>query len=215
MIFKWSNNYFFLFASFHFQYNKYQQDTSHISKIFLTDYKESSGQGEVYSCCSRPSLKRVLALIFTAFISVSGQKISSYFHLIIVPSVSYFLRTRYFTLYYVTEADTSLFTSCKIFGLLSSPFLGPSELEMNIGGPQYSQQQAPPNQTAPWPESILPIDQASFASQSRWVLSPQEIQESCFLSSVRYFIRAYARSQSFPFVLDHFSCIQTVSSTGM
>lgn len=44
--------------------------------------------------------------------------------------------------------------------------IGPSELEMNMGGPQYSQQ-APPNQTAPWPESILPIDQASFASQNR------------------------------------------------
>lgn len=49
------------------------------------------------------------------------------------------------------------------------PLLGPSELEMNMGGPQYNQQQAPPNQTAPWPESILPIDQASFASQNRWV----------------------------------------------
>lgn len=45
--------------------------------------------------------------------------------------------------------------------------IGPSELEMNMGGPQYNQQQAPPNQTAPWPESILPIDQASFASQNR------------------------------------------------
>uniref|UniRef100_A0A8C0MPH7 Nuclear receptor coactivator 2 n=1 Tax=Canis lupus familiaris TaxID=9615 RepID=A0A8C0MPH7_CANLF len=45
--------------------------------------------------------------------------------------------------------------------------IGPSELEMNMGGPQYSQQQAPPNQTAPWPESILPIDQASFANQNR------------------------------------------------
>uniref|UniRef100_F1RU09 Nuclear receptor coactivator n=1 Tax=Sus scrofa TaxID=9823 RepID=F1RU09_PIG len=44
--------------------------------------------------------------------------------------------------------------------------IGPSELEMNMG-PQYSQQQAPPNQTAPWPESILPIDQAPFASQNR------------------------------------------------
>ncbi|XP_072460931.1 nuclear receptor coactivator 2 isoform X3 [Notamacropus eugenii] len=44
---------------------------------------------------------------------------------------------------------------------------GPSELEMNMGGPQYSQQQAPPNQTAPWPESILPIEQASFAGQNR------------------------------------------------
>ncbi|XP_031222759.1 nuclear receptor coactivator 2 isoform X4 [Mastomys coucha] len=45
--------------------------------------------------------------------------------------------------------------------------IGPSELEMNMGGPQYNQQQAPPNQTAPWPESMLPIDQASFASQNR------------------------------------------------
>ncbi|XP_056680042.1 nuclear receptor coactivator 2 isoform X5 [Monodelphis domestica] len=44
---------------------------------------------------------------------------------------------------------------------------GPAELEMNMGGPQYSQQQAPPNQTAPWPESILPIEQASFAGQNR------------------------------------------------
>ncbi|KAM9164915.1 nuclear receptor coactivator 2 isoform 1-T4 [Pangshura tecta] len=45
--------------------------------------------------------------------------------------------------------------------------MGPSELEMNMGGPQYSQQQAPPNQTAPWPESILPIDQTSFGNQNR------------------------------------------------
>ncbi|NXS64136.1 NCOA2 protein, partial [Brachypteracias leptosomus] len=45
--------------------------------------------------------------------------------------------------------------------------MGPSELEMNMGGPQYSQQQAPPNQTAPWPDSILPIDQASFGTQGR------------------------------------------------
>lgn len=45
--------------------------------------------------------------------------------------------------------------------------IGPSELEMSMGGPQYNQQQAPPNQTAPWPESILPIDQASFGSQNR------------------------------------------------
>ncbi|NXO80599.1 NCOA2 protein, partial [Sitta europaea] len=45
--------------------------------------------------------------------------------------------------------------------------MGPSELEMNIGGPQYSQQQAPPNQTAPWPESILPIEQATFGNQNR------------------------------------------------
>ncbi|XP_045151092.1 nuclear receptor coactivator 2 isoform X4 [Echinops telfairi] len=45
--------------------------------------------------------------------------------------------------------------------------IGPSELEMTMGAPQYNQQQAPPNQTAPWPESILPIDQTSFANQNR------------------------------------------------
>ncbi|KAM4907490.1 nuclear receptor coactivator 2 [Sylvia borin] len=45
--------------------------------------------------------------------------------------------------------------------------MGPSELEMNIGGPQYSQQQAPPNQTAPWPDSMLPIEQATFGNQNR------------------------------------------------
>uniref|UniRef100_K7GJ07 Nuclear receptor coactivator n=1 Tax=Pelodiscus sinensis TaxID=13735 RepID=K7GJ07_PELSI len=45
--------------------------------------------------------------------------------------------------------------------------MGPSELDMNMGGPQYSQQQAPPNQTAPWPDSILPIDQSPFSNQNR------------------------------------------------
>ncbi|XP_071458410.1 nuclear receptor coactivator 2 isoform X7 [Marmota flaviventris] len=54
----------------------------------------------------------------------------------------------------------------------------PSELEMNMGGPQYSQQQAPPNQTAPWPESILPIDQASFASQNSLSLCRQPFGSS-------------------------------------
>ncbi|XP_053571086.1 nuclear receptor coactivator 2 isoform X2 [Bombina bombina] len=53
--------------------------------------------------------------------------------------------------------------------MIQSPVMniGPSEIEMNIGGPQYTQQQAPPNQTAPWPESILPIDQTSFGNQNR------------------------------------------------
>uniref|UniRef100_A0A8C3RXK3 Nuclear receptor coactivator n=1 Tax=Chelydra serpentina TaxID=8475 RepID=A0A8C3RXK3_CHESE len=55
--------------------------------------------------------------------------------------------------------------------------MGPSELEMNMGAPQYSQQQAPPNQTAPWPDSILPIDQTSFGNQSRqpFVSSPDDL----------------------------------------
>ncbi|XP_072269351.1 nuclear receptor coactivator 2 [Pyxicephalus adspersus] len=46
--------------------------------------------------------------------------------------------------------------------------MGASDLEMNIAGAPYNQQQqAPPNQTAPWPDSILPIDQNSFTNQSR------------------------------------------------
>ncbi|XP_016152270.1 PREDICTED: nuclear receptor coactivator 2 isoform X2 [Ficedula albicollis] len=52
-------------------------------------------------------------------------------------------------------------------GTLGNSSTGPSELEMNMGGPQYSQQQAPPNQTAPWPDSILPIEQATFGNQNR------------------------------------------------
>ncbi|XP_031222758.1 nuclear receptor coactivator 2 isoform X3 [Mastomys coucha] len=56
--------------------------------------------------------------------------------------------------------------------------IGPSELEMNMGGPQYNQQQAPPNQTAPWPESMLPIDQASFASQNSLSLYRQPFGSS-------------------------------------
>uniref|UniRef100_A0AAX7U0Q5 Nuclear receptor coactivator 2 n=1 Tax=Astatotilapia calliptera TaxID=8154 RepID=A0AAX7U0Q5_ASTCA len=39
----------------------------------------------------------------------------------------------------------------------------------NIGmvGDHFSQQQAPPNQTAPWPDSMMPIDQTAFVNQSR------------------------------------------------
>ncbi|KAM4689241.1 nuclear receptor coactivator 2 [Discoglossus pictus] len=63
--------------------------------------------------------------------------------------------------------------------MLQSPVMsiGPSDMEMNLGGPQYTQQQAPPNQTAPWPDSILPIDQTSFGNQNRQPFggSPDEL----------------------------------------
>lgn len=48
-----------------------------------------------------------------------------------------------------------------------------SELDMNLSGPPYTQQQAPPNQTAPWPDSILPIEQ-TFSNQSRQQFSSSE-----------------------------------------
>lgn len=55
----------------------------------------------------------------------------------------------------------------------NASFLGffPSHLaqpDMDIGmaGHHFSQQQAPPNQTAPWPDSMMPIDQ-TFVNQNR------------------------------------------------
>lgn len=36
-----------------------------------------------------------------------------------------------------------------------------------MAGHNFTQQQAPPNQTAPWPESMMPIDQ-TFANQNRY-----------------------------------------------
>uniref|UniRef100_A0AAY4AJN5 Nuclear receptor coactivator n=1 Tax=Denticeps clupeoides TaxID=299321 RepID=A0AAY4AJN5_9TELE len=40
-------------------------------------------------------------------------------------------------------------------------------MDMNMAGHQFSQQQAPPNQTAPWPDSLLPIEQVPFPNQNR------------------------------------------------
>ncbi|XP_038665509.1 nuclear receptor coactivator 2 isoform X4 [Scyliorhinus canicula] len=51
--------------------------------------------------------------------------------------------------------------------MLQSQMMVTSEMEMGMGGPPYNQQQAPPNQTAPWPDSIMPIEQGSFINQTR------------------------------------------------
>lgn len=40
------------------------------------------------------------------------------------------------------------------------------DMDMGMAGHHFTQQQAPPNQTAPWPDSMMPIDQA-FVNQSR------------------------------------------------
>uniref|UniRef100_A0A3Q2PQY6 Nuclear receptor coactivator n=1 Tax=Fundulus heteroclitus TaxID=8078 RepID=A0A3Q2PQY6_FUNHE len=44
-----------------------------------------------------------------------------------------------------------------------------SQADMDIGmvGHHFSQQQAPPNQTAPWPDSIMQIDPTAFVNQNR------------------------------------------------
>uniref|UniRef100_A0A8C9YWM2 Nuclear receptor coactivator n=1 Tax=Sander lucioperca TaxID=283035 RepID=A0A8C9YWM2_SANLU len=54
---------------------------------------------------------------------------------------------------------------------------GGSQPDMDIGmvSHHFSQQQAPPNQTAPWPDSMMPIDQTAFVNQTRPVHSvPQD-----------------------------------------
>ncbi|XP_033842050.1 nuclear receptor coactivator 2 isoform X3 [Periophthalmus magnuspinnatus] len=43
------------------------------------------------------------------------------------------------------------------------------DMDMAMVGHHFSQQQAPPNQTAPWPDSMMPIDQTSFVNQNRSV----------------------------------------------
>ncbi|XP_011606214.1 nuclear receptor coactivator 2 isoform X1 [Takifugu rubripes] len=60
--------------------------------------------------------------------------------------------------------------------MLQSPLMANAQPDMDIGmaGHNFTQQQAPPNQTAPWPESMMPIDQ-TFANQNRPVhAAPQD-----------------------------------------
>ncbi|XP_044031523.1 nuclear receptor coactivator 2 isoform X1 [Siniperca chuatsi] len=61
--------------------------------------------------------------------------------------------------------------------MLQSPMMANAQPDMDIGmaGHHFSQQQAPPNQTAPWPDSMMPIDQTAFVNQTRPVHSaPQD-----------------------------------------
>ncbi|XP_072235004.1 nuclear receptor coactivator 2 isoform X3 [Leuresthes tenuis] len=65
--------------------------------------------------------------------------------------------------------------------MLQSPMMTSAQPDMEIGH-HFSQQQAPPNQTAPWPDSMMPIDQTAFVNQSR--SAPQDdLMSSTGLSS--------------------------------
>uniref|UniRef100_A0A3P8R6C7 Nuclear receptor coactivator n=1 Tax=Astatotilapia calliptera TaxID=8154 RepID=A0A3P8R6C7_ASTCA len=46
-------------------------------------------------------------------------------------------------------------------------YLAQPDIDIGMVGDHFSQQQAPPNQTAPWPDSMMPIDQTAFVNQSR------------------------------------------------
>uniref|UniRef100_A0A9J8AMG9 Nuclear receptor coactivator n=1 Tax=Cyprinus carpio carpio TaxID=630221 RepID=A0A9J8AMG9_CYPCA len=41
-----------------------------------------------------------------------------------------------------------------------------SNMDMGMAGHQFPQQQAPPNQTAPWPDSVMPIEPVPFGNQN-------------------------------------------------
>ncbi|KAK2859437.1 hypothetical protein Q5P01_004057 [Channa striata] len=61
--------------------------------------------------------------------------------------------------------------------MLPSSMMANAQPDMDIGmvGHPFSQQQAPPNQTAPWPDSLMPTDQTAFVNQNRPMLSaPQD-----------------------------------------
>ncbi|XP_059838746.1 nuclear receptor coactivator 2 isoform X6 [Hypanus sabinus] len=63
--------------------------------------------------------------------------------------------------------------------MLQTQMMGSSEIEVGMGGSSYGQQQAPPNQTAPWPDSIMPIDQGPFANQNRQSYSSSQDDLLC------------------------------------
>ncbi|XP_068564259.1 nuclear receptor coactivator 2 isoform X4 [Cebidichthys violaceus] len=65
--------------------------------------------------------------------------------------------------------------------MLQSPMMAGAQPDMDIGmvSHHFTQQQAPPNQTAPWPDSMMPIDQTAFVNQARPVHSAQQDELLC------------------------------------
>ncbi|XP_054478534.1 nuclear receptor coactivator 2 isoform X2 [Anoplopoma fimbria] len=65
--------------------------------------------------------------------------------------------------------------------MLQSPMMAGAQSDMDIGmvSHHFTQQQAPPNQTAPWPDSMMPIDQTAFVNQTRPVHSAQQEELLC------------------------------------
>uniref|UniRef100_A0A8C6LN01 Nuclear receptor coactivator 2 n=1 Tax=Nothobranchius furzeri TaxID=105023 RepID=A0A8C6LN01_NOTFU len=53
------------------------------------------------------------------------------------------------------------------------PVSAPPDMNIGMVEHHFSQPQAPPNQTAPWPDSMMPIDQTAFVNQSRAALQDE------------------------------------------
>uniref|UniRef100_A0A7N5ZXQ9 Nuclear receptor coactivator n=1 Tax=Anabas testudineus TaxID=64144 RepID=A0A7N5ZXQ9_ANATE len=58
-------------------------------------------------------------------------------------------------------------------------FIAQSDTDIGMASHHFSQQQAPPNQTAPWPDSMMPIDQTTFVNQNRPVHSATQDDLLC------------------------------------
>uniref|UniRef100_A0A672L0S5 Nuclear receptor coactivator n=1 Tax=Sinocyclocheilus grahami TaxID=75366 RepID=A0A672L0S5_SINGR len=54
-----------------------------------------------------------------------------------------------------------------------------SNMDMGMAGHQFPQQQAPPNQTAPWPDSVMPIEPVPFGNQNSSMYSSSQEDVLC------------------------------------
>uniref|UniRef100_A0AAY4AJP2 Nuclear receptor coactivator 2 n=1 Tax=Denticeps clupeoides TaxID=299321 RepID=A0AAY4AJP2_9TELE len=77
----------------------------------------------------------------------------------------HYMMFSFLCLYYITGGGVTLSFLVNML-CLALPVAQPN-MDMNMAGHQFSQQQAPPNQTAPWPDSLLPIEQVPFPNQNR------------------------------------------------
>uniref|UniRef100_A0A671QIK1 Nuclear receptor coactivator 2 n=1 Tax=Sinocyclocheilus anshuiensis TaxID=1608454 RepID=A0A671QIK1_9TELE len=65
--------------------------------------------------------------------------------------------------------------------VLSSAVSSSAQSNMDVGmaGHQFPQQQAPPNQTAPWPDSVMPIEPVPFGNQNSSMYSGSQEDVLC------------------------------------
>uniref|UniRef100_A0A671QI29 Nuclear receptor coactivator 2 n=1 Tax=Sinocyclocheilus anshuiensis TaxID=1608454 RepID=A0A671QI29_9TELE len=54
-----------------------------------------------------------------------------------------------------------------------------SNMDVGMAGHQFPQQQAPPNQTAPWPDSVMPIEPVPFGNQNSSMYSGSQEDVLC------------------------------------
>lgn len=65
-----------------------------------------------------------------------------------------------------------------LFGLPSAQPDMDISMVSHFSQQQQQQQQAPPNQTAPWPDSMMPIEQTAFVNQNRYPNNSRLIPQS-------------------------------------